>query len=293
MKSRKRSRRVKAAVAILLALLVLAGVECVLSNTWLRLTPYSVSSEKLSSPIRVVFLSDLHGKEFGEGNQRLLKLIAEQKPDLIALGGDLFNNNADAREIDTVCGFIREAAKLAPTYFCMGNHEAVYNQKHGSELRDRVREAGAVVLDTEFLDVEIKGNALRIGGYMGYYRQPGMMSAGEAIQKEFDFADEFENTERFKLLLDHIPTGWIDWNYKNKYPVDLVLCGHYHGGVVRVPLLEQGLYAPYVGWFPPYTKGLFEGTQATCVLTTGLAGFKSVPRFFNRPEICVVDLVPG
>ncbi|MBR0135429.1 MAG: hypothetical protein IJM18_04450, partial [Clostridia bacterium] len=104
---------------------------------------------------------------------------------------------------------------------------------------------------------------------------------------------EFEDTDRYKILLDHIPTNWLDWNYRDKYPVDLVLSGHYHGGVVRIPILDRGVYAPYVGWFPPYTKGMFEGEKATCVLTTGLAGAKGLPRFFNPPEIVTVELDAG
>ena len=71
-----------------------------------------------------------------------------------------------------------------------------------------------------------------------------------------------------------------------------MLSGHYHGGLVRFPLIGKGLYAPYVGWFPPYTKGCFEGEAATCILSSGLAGANGVPRFFNTPEIVVIDVVP-
>ena len=66
----------------------------------------------------------------------------------------------------------------------------------------------------------------------------------------------------------------------------------YHGGVIRIPILEQGLFAPYVGKFPPYTKGMFVGEKATCVLSTGLAGSYGLPRFFNPPELVVVELSP-
>ena len=84
----------------------------------------------------------------------------------------------------------------------------------------------------------------------------------------------------------------IDWRYADDNLVDLVFSGHYHGGVMRIPILDQGLYAPYVGWFPPFTKGVFTGEQATCVLSAGLGNEYHIPRLNNPPEIVVVDLVP-
>ena len=73
--------------------------------------------------------------------------------------------------------------------------------------------------------------------------------------------------------------------------LDLVLTGHYHGGQIRLPLVG-GLYAPYVGMFPEYTEGLFEGEQATCILSTGLGSGTRLPRINNLPEIVVADLIP-
>ena len=163
-----------------------------------------------------------------------------------------------------------------------------------AELAERIEQAGAVVLEAEYVDTEINGTPLRIGGYAGYYRTPQMDTSNAARQEELmRFFDDFEDTDRFKLLINHVPTNWLDWGYRDKAPVDLVLSGHYHGGVVRIPILDRGVYAPYVGWFPPYTKGLFEGEKATCVLTTGLAGAKGLPRFFNPPEIVTVELDAG
>lgn len=292
-KKKQKLRTIQKVLLIVLSILVLlATVEIYISNTALQVTQYTVCSEKITAPIRIVFFSDLHGKEFGSDNERLLDLIAEQKPDLIAVGGDIFNNDADEAEIERNCSFIRRASEIAPVYFCMGNHEFNHLKDPRSVLPDRIRDAGATVLDSEYLDVELNGSAFRIGGYMGFYRQPGMMSSLNDYEKELTFCDSFEASDRFKLLLDHIPTSWIDWDYRNRCDVDLVLCGHYHGGVIRIPFLDQGVYAPYIGWFPPYTKGMFEGEMATCILTTGLAGYGAIPRFFNRPEICVVDVVP-
>lgn len=290
----KKKKVLQRLLAILLALLLLGLGELLWSNYHLTVSSYSLSSKKISAPVRIVFLSDLHGREFGKDNARLLKTIAEQEPDIIGLVGDIFNQDADAAEIDAMCGFIHACTRIAPTYFGLGNHEAYYIKTVDTGLLDRVREAGATVVNNDWVDLEINGCPLRIAGYMGYFGQAHMTAGGdqEKIKLEQDFFVEVKQTERFKLLLDHIPTGWLDWEYINKDSVDLVLSGHYHGGVVRIPFLEQGLYAPYIGIFPPYTKGMFVGSKATCILTTGMAGSYGLPRFFNPPEICVVELYP-
>ena len=288
---RKKRRGLRRICAVLAVLLVLTGAELIYSNYTLTVSRYTVSSEKVTGAFRVVFLSDLHGRQFGADNSRLLEKIAEEKPDLIALVGDIFDHLADDGQIDRMCAFIGRAAEIAPVYFCPGNHEQEYTGINGSGLLKRIKESGATVLDAAFTDVEINGTAVRIGGYMGHYRTPHLNTSYTWLMDLYNrFFDEFEDTDRFKLLLNHVPTNWVDWDYIYKYPVDLVLSGHYHGGLIRIPLLEQGVFAPYVGWFPPYTKGLFEGSQATCILTTGLAGSR-LPRFFNPPEIVTVDVV--
>ena len=254
-RERKRRLTLPAAIA-LITLLALTTAEALHSNLSLTVSRYTIRSEKVCGALRVVFLSDLHGREFGADNGRLVELIAAEQPDLIALVGDIFNRNADENEIDRMCALIGEITKIAPVYFGLGNHEAEYIQTHETDLVDRVRNSGAVVLESEYLDVEINGTPLRIGGYMGYYRQPQMTTADlQQRELELAFADAFEDTDHLTLLLNHIPTAWLDWHYIDKHPVDLVLSGHYHGGLIRIPVLDRGVIAPNIGLFPPYTKG--------------------------------------
>lgn len=291
-KSLKKKRRVLFLI-VALTLVLLFVTELVYSNYALTISVYIVHEEKIASPIRVVFLSDLHGRTFGRDNARLLRIIAEQEPDFIALVGDMINQNMDEAEIPVFCNFIRAAAEIAPVYYSMGNHEYSYSQRHNQDFIHRISSAGATVLDNNYLDLDLNGNRIRLGGYMGYYGNPHMMSSDpEQIQLEQKFFQDYVATDRFKLLLNHIPTAWLDWGGIDRNRVDLVFSGHYHGGIIRIPFWNQGLYAPYVGWFPPYTKGVFAGKSATCILTTGLAGVECVPRFFNPPEIVLVEIKP-
>ena len=113
----------------------------------------------------------------------------------------------------------------------------------------------------------------------------------QKMESEMEFFDDFEHTERYKILLNHIPTAWLDWEYRDDYNVDLVFCGHYHGGQVRLPW-GGGLIAPNVGYHPPYTKGVFISQPATVVLSAGLGSDRRLPRINNPGEVVCVDLLP-
>lgn len=267
------------------------GVSIYRSTAELTVTHYEIPAA-VTEPIRIVQLSDLHSVQFGEDNAELIEQVAAQTPDLIFLTGDMLNRKGRAEDVAPLCDLVRRLAEIAPVYWADGNHERMFLAATGAELHTPLAEAGAVVLDDEYADVTVKGQQLRIGGYYGYYGVPHMITddpAQEAAQSAF-FRD-FEDTDRLKLLLCHIPTAWVDWDYVNKYPVDVIFSGHYHGGQIRLPLIG-GLYAPYVGFFPENTRGLFAGSRGVCVLSAGLGSEPGVPRVNNLPEIVVADLIP-
>ena len=282
-------------LAAVLALMILTAVgyairqSIIQCETELSVAEYQIETD-LAGTLRIVQLTDLHSWEFGDGNCDLVELVYQQKPDLILMTGDMLDKS-DAGP-DVACALIEELRAVAPVYYGYGNHETSWMGQRGKDLKPALTKAGATVLDVEYLDVEINGQAIRLGGYHGYYRQPGMLcSAKEQYDAEIAFANSFEATDRYKILLCHIPTTWLDWGYIDKYPVDLVLTGHYHGGQVRLPFVD-GLIAPYVGWFPEYTEGVYYGEKATCILSTGLGSSPGIPRINNLPQMVVIDLCP-
>lgn len=273
--------------ALTLSVLTVQSIkEC---ETELTVVQYELETE-LTEPIRIVQLTDLHSHVFGTDNDILAALVLQQNPDLVVMTGDMMDKQDE--NADVVCSLIRQLSPHVPVWFGYGNHESEWMDQNGSDLTPVLEEAGAHVLDCSFQDLQLKNQQIRLGGYHGYYRQPGMYEVTpEQRQAELDFAQAFENTQRFKLLLCHIPTAWLDWGYIDQFPVDLVLTGHYHGGQIRIPYLG-GLYAPYIGLFPPYTEGMFVGQTAACVLSRGLGSSPGIPRINNLPEITVIDLVP-
>lgn len=270
--------------------LAIALVYGFVSSLFIHVETVSVKTD-VASPIRIVHLTDLHNAQFGKNNEKLVDKVTAQKPDIIIMSGDMLNEDDPNSSI--IISLISDLSLIAPVYFGYGNHEKHWEKIHGQDLRPLLEQAGASVVDNDYIDLEFKGTKLRIGGYMAYYPVPHMSTHDETQQTlELAFAEDFENTNRLKILINHIPTGWVDWNYVNKYPVDIVFSGHYHGGMIRIPILNQGVYAPYVGLFPPFTKGVYTGQKATCILSAGLGIEHHIPRFYNPPEIMVVNLAP-
>lgn len=285
----RKMRRSFGCLAVLALLAAGVLLEIHRSASTLIVTGYTLE-EPIEHPVRVVFLADLHNAQFGDGNQKLVDMVLEQEPDFVFMGGDMCNE--DEEDISVVYHLIEDISKTVPVYFSYGNHEKTWESRFEKDVMTEAENAGAVVLDLQYEDISVCGVPVRIGGYYGYYRYPGMITQDTKIwDREYAWCDDFEDTTRLKLLLCHIPTQFLDWERKEDFHAGLAFCSHYHGGQIQIPYVG-GLVAPYVGFFPPYTKGLFHGKGTDVVLTTGLGTNHPVPRFNNPPEIVTVDLVP-
>lgn len=288
----KHSRRFLKMLCILLAAAIIGVLLSITICAFaVRTVTYTVALQNLSSPLRLVLLSDLHGKSFGRENSRLIAKIQEQSPDAIFLDGDMIDRSADQTDVQELLRLIERLHEIAPVYFAPGNHELEYMQTDAS-LLTQVAEAGAVVVNDSYVDVTIAGQPLRIGGTMGHAFYFGRSEEEFSSSPEYQFLKAFEDTDVPKICLAHMPDTFIFNGAYNLWNVDLVLSGHTHGGLIRLPFIG-GLYAPMQGWFPEYDRGYFRlGEHMQMVITSGLAGHGVIPRINNPPEIVVIDLVP-
>lgn len=286
---KRKKHLVKITAATVICLTVFLAV--LFGNAHICAESYSVSLQNLGGPVRIVLLSDLHGKSFGLDNSRLIAKIQEQSPDVIFLDGDMIDRSADSADVQELLRLIKRLHEIAPVYFAPGNHELEYMQTDAS-LLTQVAEAGAVVVNDSYADVTLAGQPLRIGGTMGHAFYFGRSEKEFSSSPEYQFLKAFEDTDVPKICLAHMPDTFIFNGAYNLWNVDLILSGHTHGGLIRLPFIG-GLYAPMQGWFPEYDQGYFRlGEHMQMVITSGLAGHGMIPRINNPPEIVVIDLVP-
>lgn len=261
-------------------------INLLLSNQWLSISRYTYSNEKMEQTFTIVQLTDLHNYEFGSDNTRLLTCIRKEAPDLIFMTGDMLDDSMGST--DVVLHLVEEAVQIAPVYYSLGNHEISYTEKYDKDqtFYQQLRETGAVVLDKEYVDTIIAGQEVRIGGVYGYVLDHEWQDGSEQR-----FMEEFQDTDRFKILLSHIPEGLLLWKSMEHWDVDLVFSGHVHGGQVRLPFIG-GLFDPEEGWFPTYTKGMYKCGNGTMILSAGLGSSRGIPRVNNLPEIVVCEVEP-
>ena len=282
----------KRAFVGLLVIIAAWAAWCLLASRYaLEVTNYVLSSPKLTAPIRVVQLTDLHNSEFGEKNERLVRMVSKQHPDVILLTGDMLNGREDETEI--AVNLVRRLTEVAPVYFSYGNHEVTHEQMYARDLTALFEQAGATVLNRTYEDVTVNGQTIRLGGIYGYCLPEKYYYSGEARYWECEFLKEFQNTEDYTLLLAHLPTCWIRNDNLDIWKIDFVVSGHEHGGQIRLPWIG-GLYAPDQGFFPGRSSGVYlsEDGKKAMVLSRGLGSGVGVPRFNNVPEIVVVDILP-
>ena len=251
----------------------------------LKIASYTLRSPKVERAIRIAFLSDLHSCNYGENAQTLVSAIERQRPDLILLGGDIFD---DVLPDDNTEALLQQISGRYPCYYVTGNHE-YWSGTEAFARKMRILEENHVTrLNNEAATVTVQGVQINICGV----NDPEAAKIGE----RFSFNEALEHVARisanrnFTLLISHRPERIDDYA---KYPFDLVLAGHAHGGQWRIPHLINGVYAPNQGVFPKYAGGMYMRGDTCMIVGRGLARESTrIPRFFNRPELVIIDIIP-
>lgn len=267
-------------VLTVVVIAVIYGLYC--SNT-LEVRNYTINSDKINSQIRFVFISDLHCKEYGEKNRDLVAKIREQNPDFIAVGGDMVNKYSTDDHV--MREILPQLAEIAPTYCIFGNHELAL--KDEIDFKNDIDSTGAKLLDNEMVTLEINGEEILLGGMseFPYYEY----NAPDFDTPERYFWDEFKENSKdcYSILLHHQPE-YLE-SIMQGSNVDLVMCGHTHGGAVQIPFVG-GVFAPNQGFFPKYDKGEFDLYDTKMIVSAGLGDAYPVLRMNNCPEISVVEI---
>ena len=277
--SRRRRRRRGCLTRLVTTVLVLG-----LLVGWFWWQQNGLSSETItvsSAPdgfdgYRIAVVSDLHAKEFGEGNRVLLDYVRDLEPDLVAVVGDILHEPDQMSMIPAVA---KGLAAIAPTYYVTGNHEWAAGVVR--ELEPLLEQCGVTVLSNEYVMLERNGDRIALLGAEdsnGYADQKTPEELYGEIQREAGDLCTILLAHRNDRFDQYAAAGY-----------DLVISGHAHGGIVRLPGTD-GLFSHDLDLFPSYTAGLYEENGSVLFVTRGLGNSGPSFRVFNRPEIAVLTL---
>ena len=250
-------------VAFVILLLVIYNNNAVVKR-------YKIVSPKIRGTFKIVHISDLHNKKYNTANTYITERVKALSPDIIVISGDFVD--CGRPDYDIAKKTLDSLKKIADVYYVSGNHE--------KELGvDNVLDA----LDCKdvFIDGEYK--------IFKNYSVLGITdSDGEDNGERENLVSLFERLDNYKIAVCHRPFEFSDGIKLSKRDIDLVLCGHEHGGVIRIPFF--GALFTHCGFFPKYSKGMYEENGTVMVLSGGLGNTFIPARINNFPEIISIEI---
>ena len=254
----------------------------VYDNFRLTVSRYAVAFRELPEEFdgfKIVQVSDLHNARFGREQSRLMSAIRAEKPDLIAITGDLFHT----LRRENAYSFLEQVARLAPCYYVSGNHEQRFAD-YFTAIKPKLQSLGAVVLDDEAARIQRGGSYITVIGLADPSFQRHIPPERLTHEK---LARLCGSESGFTLLLSHRPELFPVYTRHN---VSLALTGHAHGGQIRIPLAKRGLFAVHQGWLPKYTEGIFVENNTKMIVSRSLGNSTFYPKINDPPELVAVQL---
>lgn len=274
------------------AVVVLASRK---ENKKLVVEQYEIRSPKIPEAFdnfRIVFLTDLHCSEFGEENRDLIEMVKKCRPHLILVGGDMLISKED-KSFEAPLKLMKQLAAKYPVYYADGNHELrlmrneeIFGVRY-KEYVHELKEYGVWHMSNETVILEQEGQFIHLTAMDLERKFYQRFRIPEMKQEDMEQAVGKAVGGRFQILLAHNP------NYFETYArwgADLVLAGHFHGGMVRIPMVDRGVISPQFQLFPKYDAGEYHIEDSTMILSRGLGNHSIKLRLFNKPEISCITL---
>lgn len=269
MKNKKRK------LIVFLIILILLLLFCFWQNNMLTVSKYTYKSNKITaemSDFKIIHISDLHNKNFGKNQKRIIEKIRKLNPDIIVITGDIVDSNHT--DISKAMDFVNKAVEISPVYYVTGNHEHWLDDSEMRELMSGLDSAGVKILDNESVEVEKNGSLFVLSGLDDFHLEDDTLKNMKLDKNELN------------ILLAHEPQYLTHYAMNN---VDLVLSGHAHGGQFILPFIG-GVIAPDQGFFPEYTDGEYMSEDTTIIVSRGLGNSVIPVRLFNYPDIVCITL---
>lgn len=277
-------------ICVILALCIVFCLWVMLYDTHhFVVVKHVFTSPKIKKDTRLVMLSDLHNCQYGRENEQLFSAIRKAEPDYIVLVGDMITA-VKKEKFDKTLIFLKRLTEICPVYYAYGNHEqkiSLYPERYGdmgARFEKALSETGVRPLRNAHTELTERGICLYgLEVEHAYYKRfETKPMAGDYLEKLLGKCSE----ATYSVLLAHNPEyfpEYADWGAK------LVLSGHIHGGIIRVPFLG-GFLSPAIRFFPKYDGGLFWEKESAMVLGRGIGTHTPRVRLFNPAELLVIDL---
>lgn len=273
---------------ILIAIILVFLLTAALDNR-LKIVYYKLETDKISNPLRLALITDLHSCRYGENEQKLAAAINAQKPDILMFVGDIFDDQISDANTEALLSAV---AADYPCYYVTGNHEYWRGTQAFNTKMQILADYNVKRLATDTDTITINEETINICGVddPDAYRvnNTDIQSGIASFQKQIVQLNKLNTNGNYTILLTHRPEYF---QFYTKQSFDLVLCGHAHGGQWRLPGLINGIYAPNQGFLPKYAGGQYQENDTTMIVSRGLARESTrIPRIFNRPELVIIDL---
>ena len=262
-------------IIIILVIILTFICFCYYENNHIKLTKYEYKTSKLhkGNKYKIIQLSDFHNKKIRNNNEKLIRLIKDEKPDIIVITGDYIDSNHTRTDISL--NLTKQLTKIAPVYFITGNHECSIDIEKLFEFENQLKKLGVNVLYNESVRLD---NGINLIGLDDLCLNDGTLSK---------IMDDLSKND-LNILLAHEPQYISDYA---KTGVDVVLSGHTHGGQIRIPFTRIGIVAPNQGMFPKYTAGEYVEDDTTMFISSGIGNSILPLRIFNCPGIVELQIV--
>lgn len=260
-----------------------------------RIKKYQIYTNKIRNPegIRFVLLADLHGFSYGRDNAGLIEAIRREKPDAVLSAGDMAVRTCPDTLV-TACKLLKELAQYFPVYYALGNHEykMSLSEENGKQYRiyeKTLKKAGVHILRNEHEHAILKGNSICFWGLelpIEYYHKPRSPKLKKEVMEKLIGKPRRNGMQ---VLLAHNPKygkTYYEWG------ADMILSGHYHGGVVRFSE-HHGLSSPQYLVLPPFCCGDFHKGNQHMFVSAGLGEHTLPLRIHNPRELLVIDVKPS
>jgi len=271
---------------ILLIVVIIAVFILIDSNSRLVTVEYKLRYDNLPPVFdgyRIVLLADLHGAEHGTDNEKLVDQIRAANPDIIAVAGDLADKYQPGKPVEKQIEIARtlfnQLTVIAPVYYVTGNHD--WETEVRTPLFKMLEETDVDVLRNQYKPLTIGSETIILAGVEDPHGPADMIKPDELIRRIKDREDA-----EFIIVMYHRN---YDLMVFSNLGVDLVLSGHAHGGMVRLPFTD-GLVGPQLEFLPTYTSGVYTMGNTNMVVTRGLGNHLGWTRFLNNPQVVVVEL---